>query len=85
MPVTKKSNEPIKFFHQVAHLRHLPNAEEEKDKSENPRRGLLSNDGQQRSGLIHVQENPVEPKQKRNNTVVHPKEYPVKPPRLQKK
>ena len=85
MPVTKKSNEVTKSFHQLAHLRQLPNVEKEKEKSESLRRDLLSSDGQKRSGLIHEQEKPVERRPIRNNTADHPKGYQVKPPRLQKK
>tara|TARA_R100000005_G_C4985393_1_gene193885 strand:- start:997 stop:1254 length:258 start_codon:yes stop_codon:yes gene_type:complete len=85
MPVIKKSNEVIKSFHQLAHLRQLPNVEKEKEQLENPRRDLLSSDGQKRSGLILEQEKPVEQRPKRNNTVDPPRGFPVRHPKLQKK
>ena len=85
MPVTKKSNEATKSFHQLALLRQLPSAEKEKDKLESPRRDLLSSDGQQRSGLILEQEKPVEKRPTRNNTAAPPRGFPVRHPKLQKK
>lgn len=85
MPVTKKSNEATKSFHQLALLRQLPSVGKEKEQFESPRRDLLSSDGQQRSGLILAQEKPVEPKPKRNNTAAPPRGFPVRHPRLQKK
>lgn len=85
MPVTKKSNEATKSFHQLAHLKQLPSVEKEKEQFESPRRDLLSSDGPKRSGLILEQEKPVEQRPKRNNTAAPPRGYPVKHPRLQKK
>ena len=85
MPVTKKPKEVTKTFHQLALLKQLPSAGKEKDKSESRRRDLLSSDGQQRSGLILEQENPVEPRPKRNNTAAPPRGFPVRHPKLQKK